>query len=206
MLNKSKLIEEIVREVVIQLGKEWTVPEAPSKPMLFVHNADQETVRRLEEKWEVINEPFVKVQDAVLLEVSQNVLVKGALGLADDPDSALLAELLLQEVSVTLIPIADLKWLLKPDGRKSPYQRHLLTYKAKLESFGVRFTSLKDFVRDEECANSSQVHKKLVTEQDVRDSPNSVIFIGKSTIVTPLARDAARELGKTITIVEYGER
>lgn len=148
MMIDPKLIEEIVGNVIKQLGVTPSISEVSAKPLLLVHNAERETISRLEEKWEIISEPVAKVQDAVMLEVSQNVLVKGALGLTDDPDSELLSELLLQGKQVTLIPMAKLEWLVSSDGGQSPYHRHLLTYKEKLESFGVRFTTLEAFIRD----------------------------------------------------------
>ncbi|MEK3935410.1 hypothetical protein MKY41_08810 [Sporosarcina sp. FSL W7-1349] len=201
MMIDPKLIEEIVGNVIKQLGVTPSISEVSAKPLLLVHNAERETISRLEEKWEIISEPVAKVQDAVMLEVSQNVLVKGALGLTDDPDSELLSELLLQGKQVTLIPMAKLEWLVSSDGGQSPYHRHLLTYKEKLESFGVRFTTLEAFIRDGEKVEPPSLDK-LLTEQGVRDCADDTIRIGKATIVTPLARDTARELGKTISRAE----
>lgn len=97
---------------------------------------------------------------------------------------------------------------MKPDANAredSIYRSHLLTYKKQLESFGVKFRSLASFTEarvDEERANCLAFEGKLLTEQGVKDSREASILIAPSTIVTPLARDAARDLGKAIVVVE----
>lgn len=109
MVNDSKLIEKIVRNVIMQLDIKPQMPGEVSKPSLFVHNADERTISRLEENWKVICEPITEIPNVIFLEVSQNILAKGALGLTDDPDSQLLSELLLQGKQITMIPGPDFR-------------------------------------------------------------------------------------------------
>ena len=44
--------------------------------------------------------------------------------------------------------------------------------------------------------------KKLLTQRDVQDCQSTEIIVCKSTIITPSARDAAKELGKSIVVAE----
>jgi hypothetical protein len=50
--------------------------------------------------------------------------------------------------------------------------------------------------------NSGIKKKKLLTQRDVQDSQATEIIVCKSTIITPSARDAAKELGKSIVVAE----
>ena len=49
---------------------------------------------------------------------------------------------------------------------------------------------------------SGEGKKKLLTQRDVQDSKSAEIIVCKSTIITPSARDAAKELGKSIIVAE----
>ncbi|MEK4024947.1 hypothetical protein [Sporosarcina sp. FSL W7-1283] len=197
MVNDSKLIEKIVRNVIMQLDIKPQMPGEVSKPSLFVHNADERTISRLEENWKVICEPITEIPNVIFLEVSQNILAKGALGLTDDPDSQLLSELLLQGKQITMIPVLTLEWVFSPERLRTKYHDQLVTYKKKLESFGVTFTTLEMFISSG-LEKNQQSFCELLTDQEVRKYTDETIWIEKSTIVTPLARDTARELGKTI--------
>lgn len=50
--------------------------------------------------------------------------------------------------------------------------------------------------------NSGIKKKKLLTQRDVQDCQATEIIVCKSTIITPSARDAAKELGKSIVVAE----
>ncbi|MCM3572289.1 hypothetical protein M3172_03740 [Mesobacillus subterraneus] len=50
--------------------------------------------------------------------------------------------------------------------------------------------------------NSGIEKKKLLTQRDVQDCQATEIIVCKSTIITPSARDAAKELGKSIVVTE----
>jgi putative phosphotransacetylase len=62
--------------------------------------------------------------------------------------------------------------------------------------------SLKEPVRNPETTvkNHHNYQKKLLSNDDVREISEAEIVIEKGTIVTALARDTARELGKSISI------
>lgn len=49
---------------------------------------------------------------------------------------------------------------------------------------------------------SSLFEGKLLTQRDVENSAGSIIQVRKSTIVTPLAKDTSRDLGKKIEVID----
>lgn len=195
------MIEDIVQEVLSQLGKSKQYGNDISLPLLYVHQADNETVQILKKEWEVTDNLKESPDHVLFCDVSQNTLVKGALGLADDPCSKLLAEFLLNRKKVTMIPSKDLEWLLHSDEQDTPYTCQLVAYKEQLEKFGVQFVRLNEFTKLSTRAKSPSVNK-LLTEKIVRSITSKIIFIERATIVTPLARDTAKELGKVIKVIE----
>jgi hypothetical protein len=211
-----QMIEEIVREILNRLGSQPALAITASNPNLVVVNApDEKTIGQLKRNWNVHCDPSnlsdlpTDFEEVVFFQASQSLIVKGAVGLADDPESVLLANLLLSGKSITLIPSVELEWLLEEDRNwvpESAYRQHLFTYKEKLTSFGVSVQSHAHFLHLSEQMESLSTHftfrEKLLTEKSVKDSHGNKILIHKSTIVTPLARDVARNLGKMITIVE----
>ncbi|PIC70844.1 hypothetical protein CSV77_05915 [Sporosarcina sp. P16b] len=200
-MNHKNAIEDIVQEVLNQLGKSKLYVNDTSLPLLYVHHADNETVQILNEDWKVTKNPEESADHVLFCDVSQNVLVKGAMGLADDPCSKWLATFLLNGKKVTMIPSKDLEWLLCLDEKYTPYKSYLFAHKEKLEGFGVHFTTLNNFTRSLKNVNNL-LAEKLLTEKIVKNTLSKVIFIGPATIVTPLARDTAKELGKVITVIE----
>ncbi|PID05865.1 MULTISPECIES: hypothetical protein [unclassified Sporosarcina] len=200
-MNKKKVIEDIVQEVLNQLGKSKLYGNDISLPLLYVHQADDEAIQMLKKKWEVTDDLKESVDHVLFCAVSQNTLVKGALGLADDPCSKLLATFLLNGKKVTMIPSKDLEWLLHSDKKDTPYTRHLLAYKEQLEKFGVQFVRLNEFTMLSTQEKSPSVDK-LLTEKIVKSITSKNIFVRRATIVTPLARDTAKELGKVIKVIE----
>jgi len=212
-----KFVEMLVREVLKQLGTQSPCPKIVTKPNIFVVNIpNDETITWMKSQWNVLNEKGDSLadtpafQEAVFFQVRQNLIVKGALGLADDRESQVLAELLLKGKTVTMVSAPDMEWLVKKVEKvetTSYYHQQLRAYKIKLESFGVRFVFLEQFLNKKYHAQAHTISgeenldifpHKLLTEQGVKDHKDIEIYIRKSTIVTPLARDMAKELGKTI--------
>lgn len=200
-MNNTKLIEDIVQEVISRLGKSRSYLNHSSLPLLYVNQADSETIQTLENFWNVTEDPNESVDHALFYETSQSLLVKGAIGLADDQDSKILAKFLLGGKTVWMIPVKEMDWLLLSNINHTPYKGNLLAHKKKLEEFGVEFTSLNKFTMPNKDLEISSF-TKLLTEEIVKDSSEKNIFIGRTTIVTPLARDIAKELGKVITLIE----
>lgn len=202
------MIEEIVIEILKKLRGEHD-----EKPNLLVINFSEDAhINWLKKQWNVIemNSKFhelpLDVQDAVFLNVTQDFLVKGALGIADTPESKILCHLIMQGFRIRFIPSLDLEWILDFDVKKvanSAYVSHLANYKKILESFGVQIIPLAELVPTGSVSKDQiTFHGKLLKQSDVETIKDEKIVIHKSTIVTPLGRDAARERGKSICVID----
>ena len=52
------------------------------------------------------------------------------------------------------------------------------------------------------CEKKTVFEGRLLSQNDVKEATGTVIYIEKQTLVTPLAKDTARELGKKIEVTE----
>ncbi|AMA73223.1 MULTISPECIES: hypothetical protein [Aneurinibacillus] len=164
------------------------------------------------------------VKQTVFLETSQDLIVQGALGLTGTVESRLLAEALLAGIPALLVPCVSLKWLLHPktgdavlSQSAKRYRQHIRAYTDTLRSFGATLGSIADVLAlaDEEARMEERAEKggmprlrpvvfegKVLTHSDVQQAKEGVIYVSPSTVITPLARDAARAGGVTIQVDE----
>jgi hypothetical protein len=126
--------------------------------------------------------------------------------LTDTPASGLLAKALREGCPVLLEPSKDMRWLLSTrDQAGSPqradrYREHLLQYKNTLVKLGAWFGKITAWRPSE-----LRVDRKLLTEKDILNMDLSgirEIRVSSSTIITHLARDAARKKGIRIRVDE----
>ncbi|AZV43776.1 hypothetical protein [Peribacillus asahii] len=220
MMDRT-LIDQIVVEVLKKLDMATIWESAKPKPDLLivkgVQDLDPSQLIKLETKWNVIyndaNESdFPETAKAVIfLDATQDLLVKGAVGITDTHESKLLARYILAGVPISLIPSTSLGRIILGDNRvmiNREYISHLLQYKETLKKFGVKVESFLSFIQSP--LNEEQSHtnepvsstKKLLTQTDVKKCKEEKIMICQKTIVTPLARDTARELGKSICVID----
>jgi hypothetical protein len=214
------LIEKVVIEVLKNLSMTAGFEHGKPKPALLIVKGagelDPSQSKKLESKWNVIyqdrNEPdLMEEAEAVLfLDAGQDLLVKGAVGITDTPDSELLARCLLAGIPVTLIvsPLLEKAVLEERYGTANKsYVSRLIEYKKTLNGYGAKVESLDNFIQTSKEAalpagGQPSTPKKLLTQRDVKDCKEEKISINEKTIVTPLARDTARELGKTIFVTD----
>lgn len=211
------LIEQIVTEVLKAINK----PELPSpfKEDLFVVMGESDInptkLAKLEAKWNlnIIEAGNKSIPDSsakvVFLDASQDLLVKGALGITDTPESLLLSQLILTEVPVTIIPCTILERLLfeEVNSLNLEYKALFRKYKEILNSFGVGIESFEKYIlhldgEQKDLKSSLSFHSKVLTHRDVQMFTTQKITIDKKTIVTPLARDTAKEMGKMIEVID----
>lgn len=217
MMIDRKVVEEIVLEVLKKLNS-FSSP----KKSLYVVNAkkvSKKILEKLNAHWEVKHiltfpdEHFPDIEHVLFLNGTQDLLVKGALGISDTFESELLSYFLLKGVSVDIVPYERLNWL--ADRTEQPptnieYGKTLQKYKETLERYGVQFVTLDKFISTHSQTqtnhkvshNKINYFEKLLTQTDVERSTHNPIVVSKTTIVTPLARDRAREMGITIREVE----
>ncbi|CAG9620304.1 hypothetical protein [Sutcliffiella rhizosphaerae] len=213
-MNKRELVEQIVLEVLKRLPITDENTKVVTKRNLLVYKSkSNETITSpaMEHSWNIISKSVEDetvpndVHAVLFLHGSRDLLVKGALGITDTPETSRLASILMQGIDTTIIPTEMLKQVIYEDERKvvnNEYMSQLLTYKKKLESFGVSFQSFAAFeerlATKESTKDVSTFEGPLLTERDIYLQEEDIIYISSATIITPLARDAARELRKTI--------
>jgi hypothetical protein len=208
-----QLIEQIVEEVVKSLAGAKSAPNTAMKHNLLavgdLDKIDPAILQALENDWNVLPNDFTEeaqlhtVMKVVFLDASQDLLVKGALGICDTPETELLSACIIDYVPVTLIPKTNLYKILSGERKTNgEYFSSLMEYKEKLLKFGVEISSLEDFASHKPYNAAQPELMKLITQRDVQECKTNDIFADKQTIITPLARDTARELGKSIIVMD----
>lgn len=226
MIDRS-MIETIVLEVIRALESEGKTEVTSDQPkLLIVGDASwifENTLEKLKQNWDLnfAREPKIEecesVDHIIFFRASQDLIAKGALGIADTSESILLAHCLLtgKKTTIVLEPTLEEHLLAKKGpSTGSKYIQKLLNYVEELNSFGVKVESIDDFanlgkgsqkaepVPQLMPTSTNDSKKKLLTQRDVQDTKTEQIFVCKNTIITPSARDAARELGKSIIVAE----
>ncbi|WP_083402495.1 hypothetical protein [Bacillus sp. MUM 116] len=216
----QEIIERIVLEVIKQLtASQGKLNNTAKQKLLVVGDPlliEPKYLVKLESKWEIIyNNELEKVRSehfdqVVFLHATQDLLAKGALGIFDTNESKLLSWCLLESIPVSIIPTVYLeKYLFNGNPKNMLYVSQLLEYKQRLVKFGANVETLESFVVGTEevletisAKSPISEKKKLLTQRDVQDCRDDELVVDKQTIITPLARDTAREMGKRIKVIE----
>uniref|UniRef100_UPI0035123AB8 hypothetical protein n=1 Tax=Cytobacillus sp. TaxID=2675269 RepID=UPI0035123AB8 len=151
-----QLIEKIVAEVVKNLLGAKSAPNSTIKHNILavgdLGKVDSNILKVLEENWNVLPYDFSEeaqlhtVMKVIFLDASQDLFVKGALGICDTPESELLSACIIDYVPVTLFPKTNLYKILNGEKKTNgEYFSTLMEYKEKLVKFGVEINSLEDF-------------------------------------------------------------
>jgi hypothetical protein len=220
MMIDRDLIAKVVAEVLKQLSAlEAVVAAEAAKPNLLVFGSLERLTVFLKETmntdWNLIGgESWTDIQryspkKVLFLEASQDLLVKGATGLTDSAESEVLAACIWANIPVSLIPTEFLSaYLLAERSTNQAYFLQMKEYVERLERFGVSVETLeKAFQKESITSQPSQAPKvasgkKLLTQREVQSHQGKLISVDASTIITPLARDSARELGITIELMK----
>lgn len=149
---------------------------------------------------------FIEKSVAVVFPtLSQNTAARGAWGLRDSLPSEAMAWALKKGIPV----VACRDWVCPGDG-KDPYSLFLGGMLKKLEAFGVRFCSCSRLAETVTGAGKAAGPKRgetpekpvaacrVLTASAVRDAAKSGqkrIAVAKGCLVTPLARDEAKDCG-----------
>lgn len=197
----SKMIESIVKEVISQLeGSGQCV-----KPKLLVVSKDEDIegeINELLNDWEIVRVhdqskiSFKDIQQALFLNVHQDALVRMATGFTDTFVSKLFADLIYHEMPITMTLESSLQKLFEGNQkthRYANYIKKIVAFKETVEGFGVTFQSLQTLKASKN--QESQAVKKLITQEDVENLVGKRLIVKPRTIITPLAKDKARELG-----------
>lgn len=209
MIDK-RLIEQIVQEVIQALQKEQKEPAKPRLLLVGEKSAiNREHLAKIEQEWSIITEQTNEVEAferILFIGASQDMIVKGAHGIADSEETVLLSKCLLAGKNVSIIPEPMLSNYLFNRTNHNHYVKKLLQYVERLREFGAMVESAESFARKPEQTKAAfkpaKGKKKLLTQRDVQDSQSDEIIVCPDTIITPSARDAAQQLGKGIIVAE----
>jgi len=165
----TTFIENIVKEVIVKLEMErdFTKPNLLVIPKPGLHFAQE--ISQLKKEWQIVEanqvegESYSAINQAVFLNLDQDTLVRAALGLTDTVNSQRFAQLISNEIPITIVLDEQLqRLLLKDDGTHyySFYIKKLRSYKETIETFGVSFKTLEEFLKQKkESINKSQPQK-----------------------------------------------
>ncbi|PLR78359.1 hypothetical protein CU633_06000 [Bacillus sp. V3-13] len=209
-----------VEEIVIAVLRRMESAKQKKQQLLVIAKDLQQHKEQIEElkwHWDVIerqpdsSDIPCSTSHAVFLDVNQDLLVKGALGIIDTPESLLFSNLIFQGFRVDFVPDSSLSWILNPGGNQKvnkKYMMQLMHYQKRLEDFGVHFYPLKSIIPEEKEGlsrssagkQSINFHDKLLTKETIDRWKENCIHVHHDTIITPLARDTAKE--KDIKIID----
>lgn len=211
MKINQKVIEKIIHEVLVRLQE---------KPhLLLVYEGTKNQVKleyllsKLQDHWhvEVINSAEIchdeqlDFQHLAFLDGSQDLLARGGMGLMDTPGSKLLAKALHKGCPVLFEPSAELQWLVKQELGNVPervkrYRAHLIRFKNQLIEFGVWFGEIESL-----RPSQHQYDRKVLTEKDLQNIESTEVRVSSKTIITPLAKDIAKNRGIKIRVDFEGQ-
>lgn len=212
------LIEQVVRAVIASM-QDLGPKVAEQKPCLLLVHGKHRAQAEVEEiagalmtKWQVRTISFDSpdlgsaandISRAVLIDIEQDLLVRGALGLTDSPPSELLAHVLQNGIPVTLVLAPTLARMLQsvPSDDKLPepakrYRQHIRKHRDTLVSFGAKFANLYEL--EEDNAMTLHFNGQVLTHFNVQDTDVTTIVVSQNSLITPLARDTAKEKGITL--------
>ncbi|MTI70397.1 MAG: hypothetical protein FH751_09130 [Firmicutes bacterium] len=156
-----------------------------------------------------------KVNGVIIPMTTQNTAFKLALGLQDDFISTLLWRFLWQGKKV-LMDMSNVNNN-RGDEPVNPVLKQMVDdYTLKLKNMGIKEVNKKNYVLevldifnesdlvkeneeiiDDEKTNK-KISKKVITESDIKEIKSDKLIISKKTIITPLAKDKAKELNISI--------
>src|SRR5699024_10419960 len=134
------------------------------------------------------------VHHSIFLGIDQNMLIKGATGIADTPESRLFSRLMLSNTQVYFVLHQSLLEAMNQENN-SNYVNQLRRYKLHLQRVGVNFSSIADVLPVSEKWMQADFAGKVLMKDHLEAWESDSIRIPSSTIVTPLAYDTAREKG-----------
>ncbi|MFC0187425.1 hypothetical protein ACFFJY_03950 [Fictibacillus aquaticus] len=213
------MISAIVKEIMNQLHVTGQVEK--DKPLLIISSEEkycekkqQQLIARYQEHWTVqfqedcCSSHIQSDSHVLILNASQDVIVRSAMGLADTVQSRLIAEALLKNAAVTFVqPAKDAS--LFEQTENNAYKEYLANQISRLEYFGAHFVKYEELdgrlgIGDNSIEGEATFTGKLLRESDVESAKTHSIVVPHHTVITPLARDAARR--KKISIIKLEKK
>lgn len=211
MIDKST-----IEKIVIEILKNKGITSRDVKPTLLVicsNEPETKILESLQYHWEPIlvnpdkDELPYAGEQAIFLNVDQDLLVKSALGMTDTNKALMFSKLMMQGTTLHFDLDAVLRGLIdeKGVGWVNPeYKKQMKQYYEKIKKYGVSFSKVED-IRPKNTPYSSYnqgdmrlYNEKLLTQGVIDSWSEDEILVSNHTIITPLARDTARERKITI--------
>lgn len=214
LLNYTPDLENVLTEVKKRWGKDFTLFVLPSQSVLDQKPALPEGLHWITAREALRMTMWKKI---LLPTCSANTLAKAALGLRDNPICEMIGRGIAQGISLDIV----IQYLgLTPQTPKT-YRALYEAYIERLVAYGVTiYTTLQDenpqvFVKEieqrldkfairplSECAVNAEpdyspeeirFNKKFLGEKEIFALPSkSVLWVGKTTVISPLARDTLK--------------
>ena len=208
MVNRE-MVEQIVIDVLNKLSVH---KEVFSKSNMLIVPGEEEVesslLQQLDTKWNISiydGGRNIAAERIVFLQVDQNFLVKAAIGIADTDKCEYVTYCMEQGLMIIFILADGFKQFLnkcKNEEYKSLFNRYIKT----LEGYGVSFLTIEQLISSQKETKQMFIFQgKVLSYADVQSCKDPIIMISKKTIVTPLAKDTVRELGKEIVFMEHNE-
>lgn len=206
----KQLIEEIVAEIL----KKKKVLREKNKPVLHVIHAGghkDELIEKLESSWDLewVDPTSIdgseSISQAIFPHVDQDLFVKSALGITDTPKSDSFAKLVRNGVAIHFMLDRSMEWIhTQPEKVPAPYLSKMREYEKELRSYHVSILKPYEVPPPPNKKSDSPFYfnGKLLNQEEINKWPYSDIHISQKTIITPLARDTARDDNISITIEE----
>lgn len=215
-------IRKVVETVMRELDNSVPLENYSFKSTFLIvksPNTNYDTIKQLKQKVNVIElangegEIPKVVEEVIFLDTTQAMFVKGALGITDTKETYILSKAIRLGLSINMIPSECFEWILDISNKKkiSSYEGLFIQYMDNLSKFGAQLIDYKTLFKLESVdysANNKQfnnINEKLLTKKLVENIQTNKINISHSTLVTPLARDTAKELDKEIYVSDIKE-
>jgi hypothetical protein len=152
-------------------------------------------------------------EQVLLLGADQDTLAKAALLICDTFPTCVLASAFSREKPISILPAKPLQEFMDPRlavRSTAPYGRKLKELMDTLVSFGAKFVkSVDEFlefpVQQGTRTAVADFHRPLLSASDLQECPSgTALHVLSSTLITPLAKDIARERGIHIRVVDEG--
>ncbi|WP_088032087.1 hypothetical protein [Evansella clarkii] len=212
----EKLIQQIVEDIYRKIKKE----QNHFKEELYLISRDppDHLVKMLSSQWTVKTKSpdeeldLSHISNAVFFDVGQDLLVKGAIGIADTAESQLFHKLIQQGAKISFLLYRTMD-IFAGEKKYAPsvnetYFDMLSGYIHSIRKYGVtvlKSDQIKLLAYPEPAESKPFVYdKKLLGQRDVEKWTYSSLLVSKHTIVTPLARDTAKTLSIDIRKMETG--
>ena len=217
-MDQEKLIESIVKEVMIRLVEKHTINDLENaikkEKILAIALSDHKILSQLRHRYRIdLYEDYneheehidINVYDFILLgSISHQELVHISMGLANNPVSSCVIEAILAGKKIYILE-EGITYQKYEDTSNTNFYNMLKGYEEQLKAFGIEWIYTNEILGKIEKSETAKevymaeeyvIQVKIITESLAKQYHKKgcqQFLIKKNTIVTPLARDYIRD-------------